>query len=96
MKSLFEPLSDLAKTGRAILIVDAIVGDAIDKKERKNLDAFAFKGALLLQVLLNRLIDLRASDVVAKAADFLTQFQETSLIEFDIFRTRRAVDICTI
>ena len=44
VKSLLEPLSDLAKTGRAILVVDAIVGGAINKKERKNLDAFAFKG----------------------------------------------------
>ena len=90
---LLEPLADLAEASRAVIIVNAVIGDPVDEKERKDLDTLALERAFLLQVLLNGLMDLRFHNVVALPASLLTEFQKPSLVELDVFGARRAIDI---
>ena len=88
-----EPLPDLAEARGAVLVVDAVIGDAVDEEEREHLDALALEGALLLEMLLDGLVDLRLHDVVGQPADFLPQLQEAALIELDVFGAGGAVDV---
>src|SRR3990172_9400454 len=90
--SLLEPLPDFAEACRSVLIVNAVIGNAVDEEEGKHFDALALKGALFLEMLFDSLEDLRLHDVVTEPARFLPQLQKEALIEFDIFRARRAVD----
>ena len=53
----------------------------------EHLDALALERALFLEVLFDCLVNLRSHDVVAGAADFLSQLQEATLIELDVLRS---------
>ena len=88
-----EPLSDLTKARGTVLVVDAVVGNTVDEKEREDFDALAFERTFLLKVLLHGLVDLRPHEVVAQTADLLPKPKEAALIELDVFRAQRAVDV---
>src|SRR5688572_9770 len=90
---LLEPLANFPQAGGAIVVVDPVIGDTVNEEQGQHFDTLASKGTLLLEMLLNSLIDLRFHNVIAGAADFLPQFEEAALIELDIFKAGRAVDV---
>jgi hypothetical protein len=73
-----EPLADLSETRRTVIIIDAVIGDPVDKEQGEHLDALALEGALLLQMLFDCLIDLSLHDISAQATEFTSQYLSLS------------------
>src|SRR6266481_394781 len=71
--SILEPLADFAEACSTVLVVDAVIRDAVDEEKGEHFDALALQGALLLEMLLHGLKDLCLHDVVAEPANLLPQ-----------------------
>ena len=78
-----EPLRELALDRLAGRVVVAVVGHAVDEEQAQHLDAPPAKLQFLVQVLLDRVPDLHAPDIVAHSTDFLADPQRAPVGEAD-------------
>ena len=92
---LFKHQSKFSLLRIAVVIVPAIIGHPIDKKQTEHLDAVRTQAHLFIQMLLDGLADLQELVFVrVNFANGLTQFQNFRLTgEADVFVAFFAVDI---